>query len=123
MEDGASDPRDDERQGRVDYPESETESEADDEAETVGLYVSVEPFVWTPASAERSPKGGLGVCGLRFTHIAGAAGADSSDSIASITDCVEIWFMGTARCLGLNSLIGPSNSPRRTTADSERGCQ
>ncbi len=99
--------REDERHERADQAEGATAGDAHDETPAIGLYVAIKPAVGTPADADRLPERGLGWCGLRFTHSAGAAGADSSDSIASITDCVEIWFIGTARCLGSNSLTGP----------------
>ena len=123
LEDNAGHFREDERHERADQAEGATAGDAQDETPTIGLYVGIKPAIGTPADADRLPERGLGWCGLRFTHSAGAAGADSSDSIASITDCVEIWFIGTARCLGSNSLTGPSDSPSRTMADSERGCQ
>src|SRR3954471_12809046 len=123
LENGASHFADDQRYAAIGDAESEAEGEAEGKAQAVRLYIRVEPLVRPPAGAKGRPKGGLSRCGLRFTHRAGAAGADSRAFIASITDFVEIWFIATARCLGLNSVTGPSVSPSKMAADSEQGCQ
>src|SRR5205814_5431522 len=106
-----------------DHAEESAAGDAHNKAPSIGLYLAIKPTVGPPADADHLQQRGLGWCGLRFTHGTGAAGTDSSDSIASITDCVEIWFIGTAPCVGLNWLTGPWDSPRRTRADWERGCQ
>src|SRR3954469_9513390 len=77
-----------------DDAETEAQGEAGYEAPAIGFHISVKPFVWTPASPDGLPKRGFLGCGLRFTHRARAAGADSRLSIASITAFVEIWFIG-----------------------------
>src|SRR5688500_18741893 len=96
----------DEGQAAVDQHEAQAAADPHDKAELVGLYVGEQPLVGDPPGPESLPKRGLGGFGLRFTHKAGAAGGDSSVSIAPITDSVEIRFIGTAGCRGSNSITG-----------------
>ena len=123
MENNAGHFREDEGHGRADHAEEAAAGDAHDETPTIWFYVTVKPAIRPLADAKRLPERELGWCGLRFTHSAGAAGADSSASIASMTDFVEIWFIGTARCFGLNSVTGTPVAPTTTIADSERGGQ
>src|SRR4030095_155924 len=90
------------------------------------------PFIWPGITIEtpvRSPCAAHGFPEREFfafclAHCRGeVAGADNSVSIASITACVEIWFIGNRGCLGRNSVTGAVDSPHKIRPGLSRGRQ
>ena len=112
------------RQQRVHQTVGDAKCEPDRKAPFVGTGVAVEPPIRLPCRPHGFPEREFYFGAFCLAHNRGdVAGADNSVSIASITACVEIWFIGNRGCLGTNSVKGDVDVPCKINAGLSRGRQ
>src|SRR6266852_6441002 len=102
----------------------DAECETNSEAPFIWTGVAVEPPVRFPCRPDGFPEREFYFGAFCLAHNGGdVAGADNSVSIASITACVEIWFIGNRGCLGTNSVNGEPDVPCKINAGLSCGRQ
>src|SRR5260370_33828691 len=112
------------RQHRVHQTESNAECEPKSEAPFIWTGVAIESPVRFPCRPHGFPEREFYFGAFCLAHERGdVAGADNSVSIASITACVEIWFIGRRSWFGPNSVKGALHLPFKINTRLSRGRQ